>query len=172
MSCIPSALLTSIHYILLYFVTSDLQYLFDVKIHGFLPFCAAVFVSVKQLLPQSIIFSTPYGRFKNDLIPFTVWSMLALFVGVLLFPNNFSRFSWNVASLFLQHSCRRTGDNVHVWYPDIVVLSTFPTSTRPSFGVGHESIGSQDHYTGRSIGIVCVRYTLSKFHSTAGYGRV
>lgn len=71
-ACLPSALLTAIHYILLYCITYDVAYLFSVRIHGFLPFCAAVVVTVKQLLPQSILFSTSFGRLKNDDIPLTV----------------------------------------------------------------------------------------------------
>lgn len=77
-ACIPSALLTAIHFILLYCITYDVSYLFNVRIHGFLPFCAAVVVTVKQLLPQSVIFSTSFGRLKNDHIPFTVFVILVI----------------------------------------------------------------------------------------------
>ncbi|KAH9408565.1 hypothetical protein TYRP_010830 [Tyrophagus putrescentiae] len=77
-ACLPSALLTAIHYILLYCITYDVAYLFSVRIHGFLPFCAAVVVTVKQLLPQSILFSTSFGRLKNDDIPLTVLVILVV----------------------------------------------------------------------------------------------
>ncbi|OTF79352.1 hypothetical protein BLA29_007081 [Euroglyphus maynei] len=69
---IPTAILTSIHYVLLYCLTYDGSYLFNVRIHGFFGFYAAMAVTVKQLLPQSILFTTAFGRLKNDHIAFTI----------------------------------------------------------------------------------------------------
>ncbi|XP_046909520.1 transmembrane protein 115 [Dermatophagoides farinae] len=69
---IPTAILTSIHYVILYCLTYDGSYLFNVRIHGFFGFYAAISVTVKQLLPQSILFATAFGRLKNDHIAFTI----------------------------------------------------------------------------------------------------
>lgn len=68
---ISSSLLTCLHYVLLYCCTFDDNYLFNVRIHGFLSFCAAVAVTVKQLLPQSILIATSFGKLKNDHIAFS-----------------------------------------------------------------------------------------------------
>nr|XP_027204945.1 transmembrane protein 115-like [Dermatophagoides pteronyssinus] len=69
---IPTAILTSINYVILYCLTYDGSYLFNIRVHGFFGFYAAMAVTVKQLLPQSILFATSFGRLKNDHIAFTI----------------------------------------------------------------------------------------------------
>ena len=69
---IPTVILTSINYVILYCLTYDGSYLFNIRVHGFFGFYAAMAVTVKQLLPQSILFATSFGRLKNDHIAFTI----------------------------------------------------------------------------------------------------
>lgn len=68
---IGSALMSCIHYILIYTITTDASQLFSTQIHGLAPFCASIAVTVKQLIPQSVLFTTGVGKLKNDDIPLT-----------------------------------------------------------------------------------------------------
>lgn len=62
-------ILSTAHYILIYAAKGDAIYLYGVRIYGLTGYLAAVCVSVKQLLPDSVVFSTALFKFKNNHIP-------------------------------------------------------------------------------------------------------
>jgi len=63
------AVLTTSHYIVIYAWKGDAVYLYGVTIYGLTGYIAAVCVTVKQLLPESVVFATSIGKFKNNHIP-------------------------------------------------------------------------------------------------------
>ena len=82
---IGSALLSCLHYVLIYLITTDASQLFSTRIHGLSPFCASMAVTVKQMLPQSVLLTTSVGKLKNDDIPLTslVLALIAYFLNLI-----------------------------------------------------------------------------------------
>ena len=76
-------ILSVIHYIVIYAVKGDAVYLYGVKIYGLTGYCAAVCVSIKQLLPDSVIVATAWGKVKNNNMP-----LASLTVAFLLYLLN------------------------------------------------------------------------------------
>ncbi len=82
---ISSAFLTCFHYIILYTITTDSRLIFSRQIHGLSPFCASIAVTVKQLLPESVLLTTTIGKLKNDHIPITslLLAIIAYFLNLI-----------------------------------------------------------------------------------------
>lgn len=59
------AILSSIYYLFVYFCTKDDEILFNVHIHGLSGFLAAVFVAVRQIMPDLLIAKTRIGKLTN-----------------------------------------------------------------------------------------------------------
>lgn len=74
------AFITTAHYITLYSLYADDKYLYQVRLYGLSAYCAAICVSVKQLLPESVLISTSFGKFKNNNVP-----LAALFISIFLY---------------------------------------------------------------------------------------
>ncbi|KAI1287339.1 Transmembrane protein [Halotydeus destructor] len=75
------AVLTMSHYIMIYAVKGDAVYLYGVKIYGLSGYLSAISVTAKQLMPDSVIVSTAYGKMKNDNVPLTgLLSALVLYL--------------------------------------------------------------------------------------------
>lgn len=62
-------ILSTAHYIMIYAAKGDAIYLYGVTIYGLTGYLAAVCVSVKQLLPESVVFSTALFKLKNNHVP-------------------------------------------------------------------------------------------------------
>ncbi|XP_074604613.1 transmembrane protein 115 [Brevipalpus obovatus] len=77
------ALLTTAHYIILYSIYGNDKYLYNVRLYGLSAYCAAICVSVKQLLGESVLLSGSLGKFKNNNVP-----LAALFVSIFLYLVN------------------------------------------------------------------------------------
>ncbi|RWS32039.1 transmembrane protein 115-like protein [Leptotrombidium deliense] len=77
------AFCSTAHYIVLYSLYSDVIYLYGVRIYGLSGYCAAVCVTVKQLLPESVLIATSLGKLKNNNVPLT-----ALLVGLIFYLLN------------------------------------------------------------------------------------
>lgn len=77
------AIFTMVHYTIIYTVKGDAVYLYGVKIYGLTGYLAAICVTVKQLLPDSVLISTSLGKMKNDNVP-----LAALSVSLLLYLFN------------------------------------------------------------------------------------
>ena len=70
---ITVGILSVIHYIIIYAFKGDAVYLYGVKIYGLTGYLAAVCVTVKQLLPDSVIINTSLGKMKNANMPLTAF---------------------------------------------------------------------------------------------------
>lgn len=66
------AFLSVVYYIILYSITWDPVYLFSVHIHGLAGYCAGVMVAVKQIMPDHVLISLPFGKLRNRNVPLTV----------------------------------------------------------------------------------------------------
>ena len=62
-------ILSTAHYIMIYAAKGDAIYLYGVTIYGLTGYLAAICVSVKQLLPESVVFSTALFKLKNNHVP-------------------------------------------------------------------------------------------------------
>jgi hypothetical protein len=68
-------ILSTAHYILMYASKGDdatvdrSVYLYGVRIYGMTGYLAAVCVTIKQLLPDSVVFASSLGKFKNNHVP-------------------------------------------------------------------------------------------------------
>ena len=66
-------ILSTGHYILMYACKGDdvdrSVYLYGVRIYGLTGYVAAVCVTIKQLLPDSVVIATSLGKFKNNHVP-------------------------------------------------------------------------------------------------------
>lgn len=63
------AFVTIVHYILLFSIYGDTKYLYDVRMYGLSGYCAAVCVTIKQMLPESVLVATSFGKLKNNHVP-------------------------------------------------------------------------------------------------------
>lgn len=73
------ALLCVIVYVISYMVTFNPDTLFHVHIHGLAGYIAAVAVSVKQIMPDHVLLTTPLGKMRNRNIPLSVLLLSILF---------------------------------------------------------------------------------------------
>jgi len=63
------AFFTIVHYIMLYSLYGDAKYLYNVRLYGLSGYSAAVCVTVKQILPESVLLTTSFAKFKNNNVP-------------------------------------------------------------------------------------------------------
>lgn len=73
------AILTMMHYIVIYTVKGDDVYLYGVKIYGMSGYLAALSVAAKQLMPDSVLIASSIGKMKQDNVPLSALA-LALFL--------------------------------------------------------------------------------------------
>jgi len=76
-------ILSTGHYTLIYAAKGDAVYLYGVTIYGLTGYLASVCVTIKQLLPDSVIVAVPsLGKFKNNHVPlsclFLCWILYLL----------------------------------------------------------------------------------------------
>lgn len=62
-------ILSTAHYIIIYAIKGDAVYLYGVTVYGLTGYLAAVCVTIKQLLPDSVVVTTSLGKFKNNHVP-------------------------------------------------------------------------------------------------------
>jgi membrane associated rhomboid family serine protease len=63
------AFFTIVHYIFLFSIYGDTKYLYDVRMYGLSGYCAAVCVTIKQMLPESVLVASSFGKLKNNHVP-------------------------------------------------------------------------------------------------------
>lgn len=63
------AIATSITYIVIYLATKSEDYLFDTHIHGLAGYIAGFSVAVKQVMPDHVLVTSPFGKLRNTHIP-------------------------------------------------------------------------------------------------------
>lgn len=59
------AFFSMFYYLLLYALSRNSAYLFDIKIHGLAGFIASLSVAIRQILPDHLIFKTKWGFITN-----------------------------------------------------------------------------------------------------------
>lgn len=79
------AVLSSMYYLFVYFCTNDDDLLFNVHIHGLSGFLAAVFVAVRQIMPDLLIAKTRIGKLTNRYVTSVILSVYRLTLIVLYF---------------------------------------------------------------------------------------
>lgn len=72
------AVLSSMYYLFVYFCTKDDDLLFNVHIHGLSGFLAAVFVAVRQIMPDLLIAKTRMGKLTNRYVTFDIFFQLTI----------------------------------------------------------------------------------------------
>ncbi|CAN8004938.1 transmembrane protein 115 [Ixodes scapularis] len=105
------------YYIFLYSLTWNPDYLFAVHIHGLAGYCAGVMVAVKQIMPDHVLVSLPFGKLRNRNVPLTVLLFTVVFwaCGVLrgTYPVMFTSgvlSSWVYLRFYQYHSNGSKGD--------------------------------------------------------------
>ena len=66
---IPNALFAATIYFILYGITFNEEYLFERPIHGLSAFIGAYSVVIKQIMPDTILATTPFFKIKQDQVP-------------------------------------------------------------------------------------------------------
>lgn len=66
---IPNAIFATFTYFVFYGLTFNEEYLFERPIYGLAPFIGAYTVVIKQIMPDTVIASTPLFKFKQDHVP-------------------------------------------------------------------------------------------------------
>ena len=111
------AILTGFTYVLIYLVTRNEEYLFDIHIHGLAGYIAGFSVAVKQVMPDHILVNSPFGKVRNKHVPFTLL-YLAIIVRILglvdgPYPIMFGMgilVSWIYLRFYQKHSSGNRGD--------------------------------------------------------------
>lgn len=56
------AFMTTFYYLVIFAITGQASYLFDIHVHGLAGYIAAITVAVKQILPDHLLIKTPLGN--------------------------------------------------------------------------------------------------------------
>ena len=107
-------ILASFSYLLLYLVTVNEVYLFEVYIHGLAGYIAAFSVAVKQVMPDHILVASPFGKLRNTHIPLLLFIITIIFRAVGLIPGPFPvMFGWGiiVSWIYLRFYQKHTNGN-------------------------------------------------------------
>uniref|UniRef100_A0A915IW98 F-box domain-containing protein n=1 Tax=Romanomermis culicivorax TaxID=13658 RepID=A0A915IW98_ROMCU len=129
-----TALVTCCIMILIYVATGAEDFYFKdrLAIRGVTGYDAAVLVAAVQSMPDTAIFTLPFGRFKNSHVPFT-WIIVALIlwllnllnlIHVLMFAVGFY-ISWCYLRFYQKHSNGSVGDSsacfgFHLFFPSVL----------------------------------------------------
>ncbi|ESO91160.1 hypothetical protein LOTGIDRAFT_105656 [Lottia gigantea] len=131
-------LLTSFCYLFEYFITKNADYLFDTHIYGLAGFIAAFSVAVKQVMPDHILFTSPFGKLRNTHIPLLllVTAVTLRLIGLLdsAYPYLFGWgivVSWIYLRFYQKHSNGNRGDMAD----NFSFGSFFPSQLQPIVGI-------------------------------------
>ena len=111
------AVLTTLTYLVVYLISQNTDFLFDNYIHGLAGYLAGFSVAVKQVMPDHVLISSPFGKLRNKHIP--LWLLyLAIIVRLLggvdaPFPIMFAWglvVSWVYLRFYQKHSSGSRGD--------------------------------------------------------------
>jgi len=114
---IPNALLATFMYFLFYGFTFHEEYLFERPIYGLASFIGAYTVVLKQIMPDTVLATTPFFKFKQDHVPLLIVILSTIFWMVHLVPIHFVimlsfgiLISWTYLRFFQVHQNGTTGD--------------------------------------------------------------
>lgn len=74
-----SAAITAVTYVFLYYITGNTIYLFETHIHGLGAYIGGFVVAVKQLMPDHVLLTLPFGKFRNKHMALTLLITAAIF---------------------------------------------------------------------------------------------
>jgi len=139
------AVLSTSFYIALYVWTSNVDLLFQNRIHGLAGFIAGLSVAVKQIMPDHVLFKTPIGKITNRNIPLCIVLLsLVLYFSGLLEGTNPTMFttgilvSWIYLRFYQPHSNGTKGDMAD----NFTFSSFFPNVLQPPISVVCNTIHS------------------------------
>uniref|UniRef100_A0A0N4ZCA6 7TM_GPCR_Srx domain-containing protein n=1 Tax=Parastrongyloides trichosuri TaxID=131310 RepID=A0A0N4ZCA6_PARTI len=109
-----TTILIGITIYLIYRITDGEVALLDEIINGLVPISAALFVPIKQFLPDVAIFTTPFGRIKNTHLPFCCifFTLLFYLIGFVRYVCIFqTTFAIQLAWIYLRFYQENPNDN-------------------------------------------------------------
>jgi len=129
---------TSFIYVMLYGLTFDTSFLFEIRIHGLPGYIAAFSVAVKQIMPDHVLLNMPLGKLRNRHVPILVL-LLAIIVNIFggvsgTYPWLFGMglmTSWTYLRFYQKHNNKTTGDSAD----HFMFASFFPEPISPVVGV-------------------------------------
>jgi len=136
---------TSFIYVLLYGLTFDPTFLFEIRIHGLPGYIAAFSVAVKQIMPDHVLLNLPLGKIRNRHVPILVL-ILAIIVNIFggvsgTYPWLFGMgllTSWTYLRFYQKHNNKTTGDSAD----HFMFASFFPEPISPVVAVVANTIFS------------------------------
>ncbi|CAF1380847.1 unnamed protein product, partial [Didymodactylos carnosus] len=135
---IPNAIFATCIYFIIYMVTFNEEYLFERPIYGLASFVGAYCVVIKQIMPDTVLISTPFMKLKQDHIP-----LLIILISTILYVINavpihflimlsFGIFiSWTYLRFFQFHKNGTRGDQSNTFS----FASFFPPPIQPFISV-------------------------------------
>lgn len=107
---IPNALVATFTYFIFYGLTFNEDYLFERPIYGLAPFIGAYAVVIKQLMPDTILATTPLFKLKQDHVPLLLvilstilWLVHAVPIHFLITLSFGIIISWTYLRFFQMH---------------------------------------------------------------------
>ncbi len=114
---IPNALVVTFTYFLFYGLTFKEEYLFERPIYGLASFIGAYSVIIKQIMPDTILTTTPFFKLKQDHVPLLIvilstilWFVQAVPIHFLIMLSFGIIISWTYLRFFQGHQNGTTGD--------------------------------------------------------------
>lgn len=125
-------------YVMLYGLTFDPSFLFEIRIHGLPGYIAAFSVAVKQIMPDHVLLNLPLGKIRNRHVPILVL-LLAIIVNIFggvsgTYPWLFGMgllTSWTYLRFYQKHNNKTTGDSAD----HFMFASFFPEPISPFVAV-------------------------------------
>jgi len=129
---------TSFIYVMLYGLTFDPSFLFEIRIHGLPGYIAAFSVAVKQIMPDHVLLNLPLGKIRNRHVPILVL-LLAIIVNIFggvsgTYPWLFGMgllTSWTYLRFYQKHNNKTKGDSTD----HFMFASFFPEPISPVVAV-------------------------------------
>ncbi|KAH3868047.1 transmembrane protein 115-like [Dreissena polymorpha] len=128
------AITTSFTYLFIYFATKNEDYLFETYIHGLAGYIAGFSVAVKQVMPDHVLVTSPFGKLRNTHIPLILVSVVITLrlLGALdgPYPIMFTwgvLISWIYLRFYQKHSNGNRGDMAD----NFSFASFFPSKFQP-----------------------------------------
>ncbi|XP_013390216.1 transmembrane protein 115 [Lingula anatina] len=142
---VGTALISSLVYIIVYLASRQPDFLFETYIHGLAGFIGGFTVAVKQMMPDHVLFLSPFGKLRNNHIP-----VLLLVVTVILrvagalegpYPIMYTAgllTSWIYLRFYQSHGKGTRGDMAD----NFSFASFWPSPVQPVVGVASNTIFS------------------------------
>lgn len=129
-----TAISTSFFYYVLFALTFNEHYIFDIRVHGLGGFLGGFVVAIKQIMPDTIILNANFIRLKHDHLPGLLILFSALFSLIGLTTKTYvlmltlgTFIGWIYLRFFQRHKNGTRGDSSSTF----VFASFFPSQIQP-----------------------------------------